>query len=114
MVVGNVEDPLIVLVWSFIHSQHVQSVVRSFLKKKVYTSLLSYSQQQKTLKEYGIEGYDLGNRYEVLKQISEPPITVQPLQEVRLLKLSHAQGDDPDLDFLVSYRSLLVRECEGK
>lgn len=76
--------------------------------------MLSYSQQQKTLKEYGIEGYDLGSRYEVLKQIAEPPITVQPLQEVSLLKLFHVQGDDPDLDFLVSYRSLLVRRNEWR
>ncbi|KAK8797951.1 vacuolar protein sorting-associated protein [Blastocystis sp. subtype 4] len=75
MVVGSVEDPLV----------HTQSVVRSFLKKK----------STKSLKEYTTEGFELGTRVEVLKSMQEEPMTVTPLQE----------GDDPDMDAVVSFRN---------
>ena len=44
----------------------------------------------------------------MLKHIADPPVTVEPLQEVGQASHSHAQGDDPDMDVLVCYRSLLV------
>lgn len=47
----------------------------------------------------------------MLKHIADPPVTVEPMQEVGQISHSHAQGDDPDMDVLVCYRSLLVRVC---
>ena len=48
----------------------------------------------------------------MLKHIADPPVAVEPLQEVSQASHAHAQGDDPDMDVLVCYRSLLVRLCE--
>lgn len=51
-----------------------------------------------------MEGFGLENRGEVLNRLEEPPILVEPLQE----------GDDPDLDFPVCYRSLIVSRGENE
>ena len=45
-----------------------------------------------------MEGFSLDGRDDVLNHLADPPILVEPLPE----------GDDPDLDFPVCYRSLLV------
>ena len=45
-----------------------------------------------------MEGFGLDNRDEILSHLNDPPILVEPLQP----------GDDPDLDFVVCYRSLIV------
>ena len=82
--------------------------MRSFLKKKVGEQGITHSQSQKSLREYTTEGYELQERNEVLKHIADPPVTVEPLQEVSQVSHSHTQGDDPDMDVLVCYRSLLV------
>ena len=46
--------------------------------------IVSKEQQQKSLKEYGLEGYELNNRNEILKQLEEPLLEVTPLQEVSI------------------------------
>lgn len=78
--------------------QHTQSVVRSFLKKKVILHFHFHSSPSKSLKEYTTEGFELGTRVEVLKSMQEEPMTVTPLQE----------GDDPDMDAVVSFRNQIV------
>lgn len=54
-----------------------------------------------------MEGFELGNRDDILNHLNDEPVIVEPL----------AEGDDPDMDFAVCYRSLLVcfaSQCENR